>query len=151
MTATAREQQREAAMYLSRYRTAQAEARDIERRIERVRTEMMGVKGISYEGGDMPKSPSVTGDLSDYMVRIDDLIHEWQTAQIKAIDTMREISQVINSVSNDQARRVLMLYYVDGNKYPEIQKIIPCGNNACFKWRRIGLMEVYKIKMGSHE
>lgn len=145
---TAKEQQQIASEYLFRYRTAKAEVKDIEQRIDRVRSEMMGVKGISYEGGDMPKAHNVEHDLSDYIARIDGLLHDWQDAQNRALDVMREVSDTINSISNAQARRVLMLYYVDGKKYPEIQKIIPCGNNACFKWRRIGLMEVYS-KVGS--
>lgn len=145
---TAREQQQKAADYLYRYKIAKGEVKDIERRIERMRSEMMGVKGISYEGGDMPKARNTEHDLSDYIARIDGLLHDWQDAQNRALDVMREVSDTINSISNAQARRVLMLYYVDGKKYPEIQKIIPCGNNACFKWRRIGLMEVYS-KVGS--
>lgn len=147
---TAREQQQIASEYLFRYRTAKAEVKDIEQRIDRVRSEMMGVKGISYEGGDMPKAHNTEHDLSDYIARIDGLLHDWQDAQNRALDVMREVSDTINSISNAQARRVLMLYYVDGKKYPEIQKIIPCGNNACFKWRRIGLMEIYS-KLGSLE
>ena len=145
---TAREQQQKAADYLYRYKIAKGEVKDIERRIDRVRAEMMGVKGISYEDGDMPKARNTEHDLSDYIARIDGLLHDWQDAQNRALDVMREVSDTINSISNAQARRVLMLYYVDGKKYPEIQKIIPCGNNACFKWRRIGLMEVYS-KVGS--
>ena len=145
---TAREQQQIASEYLFRYRTAKAEVKDIEQRIDRVRSEMMGVKGISYEDGDMPKAHNTEHDLSDYIARIDGLLHDWQDAQNRALDVMREVSDTINSISNAQARRVLMLYYVDGKKYPEIQKIIPCGNNACFKWRRIGLMEIY-YKLGS--
>ena len=145
---TAREQQQIESEYLFRYRTAKAEVKDIEQRIDRVRSEMMGVKGISYEGGDMPKAHNTEHDLSDYIARIDGLLHDWQDAQNRALDVMREVSDTINSISNAQARRVLMLYYVDGKKYPEIQKIIPCGNNACFKWRRIGLMEIYS-KLGS--
>ena len=147
---TAREQQQKAADYLYRYKIAKGEVKDIERRIDRVRAEMMGVKGISYEGGDMPKARNTEHDLSDYIAHIDGLLHDWQDAQNRALDVMREVSDTINSISNAQARRVLMLYYVDGKKYPEIQKIIPCGNNACFKWRRIGLMEVYS-KVGSLE
>lgn len=146
---TAKERQSEAAAYLSRYRTAQAEVKDIERRIERVRSETMSVKGISYEGGDMPKAHNMEHDLSDYVVRIDDLIHDWKAAQDRAISLMREISAAINAVEHDQARRVLMLHFVDGKNYTEIQKIIPCGNNACFMWRRMGLMEIYNNKVGS--
>lgn len=145
---TAREQQQKAADYLYRYKIAKGEVKDIERRIDRVRAEMMGVKGISYEDSDMPKAHNTEHDLSDYIARIDGLLRDWQDAQNRALDVMREVSDTINSISNAQARRVLMLYYVDGKKYPEIQKIIPCGNNACFKWRRIGLMEVYS-KVGS--
>lgn len=147
---TAREQQQKAADYLYRYKIAKGEVKDIERRIDRVRAEMMGVKGISYEDGDMPKARNTEHDLSDYIARIDGLLRDWQDAQNRALDVMREVSDTINSISNAQARRVLMLYYVDEKKYPEIQKIIPCGNNACFKWRRIGLMEVYS-KVGSLE
>lgn len=145
---TVREQQQKAADYLYRYKIAKGEVKDIERRIDRVRVEMMGVKGISYDDSDMPKARNTEHDLSDYIARIDGLLRDWQDAQNRALDVMREVSDTINSISNAQARRVLMLYYVDGKKYPEIQKIIPCGNNACFKWRRIGLMEVYS-KVGS--
>lgn len=145
---TVREQQQKAADYLYRYKIAKGEVKDIERRIDRVRAEMMGGKGISYEYSDMPKARNTEHDLSDYIARIDGLLRDWQDAQNRALDVMREVSDTINSISNAQARRVLMLYYVDGKKYPEIQKIIPCGNNACFKWRRIGLMEVYS-KVGS--
>lgn len=146
---TAKEMQREAAAYLSRYKWAKEEVKDIERRIERVRSEMMGVRGISYEGGDMPHAQFQTGDLSDYVARIDDLLQDWKAAQSRAIETMREISSVVESVGHDRARRVLMLYYVDEKTYPEIQKLIPCSNGACFKWRRIGLIEVYKNKLES--
>jgi hypothetical protein len=44
---TAKEQQREAAFYLSRYQIARAEVGDIEKRIDIARSEMMGIKGIS--------------------------------------------------------------------------------------------------------
>ena len=143
---TSKEMQREAAAYLSRDKVAKAEVRDIERRIERVRSEMMGAKGISYEGGDMPKAKYRTGDLSDYIARIDDLIRDWQAAQNKALEVMREISAVINCIEHDQARRVLMLHFVDGKSYAEIEKIIPCGHNAVFAWRRKGLMEIVSKK-----
>jgi DNA-directed RNA polymerase specialized sigma24 family protein len=139
---TAREQQREAAAYLSRYRVAQSEVKDIERRIERVRNEMMGVKGIDYTGGDMPKQQNRTGDLSDYMVRIDDLIQDWKAAQDRAIAVMREVSLTIDAVQHDQARRVLMLHFVDGLKYEKIAEMVPCGIDTVYRWRRIGLSDI---------
>lgn len=146
---TAKEMQQEAAIYLSRYKMAKYEVQDIERRIERVRNEMMGVKGISYEGGDMPHAQFRTGDLSDYVARIDDLLQDWKADQIRAIETMREISSAIDAVEHDQARRVLMLHFVDGYTYEKAAEIIPCGNDAVYRYRRIGLQQVAETKVRS--
>jgi len=139
---TAKELQRESALYLSRYQIARAEVGDIEKRIERVRSEMMGVKGISYEGGDMPKAQFRTGDLSDYIARIDDLIKDWETAQVRAVELMREISETINAIDHNQARRVLMLHFVDGYSYEDIAVMIPCDVRTVFRYRAIGLRKV---------
>lgn len=139
---TVKETQQEAARYLSRYRIAQAEVKDIERRIERVRIEMMGVKGINYENGDMPKAQFRTGDLSDYIARIDDLIRDWKEAQNRALDMMLEISTAINAIDHDQARRVLMLHFVDGYEYEKISEMFPCDIRSVFRWRQIGLRKV---------
>ena len=139
---TAKELQRESALYLSRYQIARAEVGDIEKRIERVRSEMMGVKGISYDGGDMPKAQFRTGDLSDYIARIDDLIKDWETAQVRAVELMREISETINAIDHNQARRVLMLHFVDGYSYEDIADMIPCDVRTVFRYRAIGLRKV---------
>jgi DNA-directed RNA polymerase specialized sigma24 family protein len=146
---TAREAQQEAAVYLSRYRVAKAEVRDIERRIERVRNEMMGVKGIDYTGGDMPKQQNRTGDLSDYVARIDDLLQDWKAAQLRAIETMHEISSAINEVDHDQARRVLMLHFVDGYEYERIAEMVPCDLSTVYRWRRIGLRKCAKLPVNA--
>lgn len=139
---TAKEQQREAALYLSRYQVAKNEVRDVELRIERVRSEMMGVKGINYEDGDMPKAQFRTGDLSDYIARIDDLIQDWKVAQNRALDMMREISTAINAVDHDQARRVLMLHFVDGYTYEKVAEEIECEVRTIYRWRKIGLRKI---------
>ena len=141
---TAKEQQREAALYLSRYQVAKNEVKDIERRIERVRNEMMGVKGINYENGDIPKAQFRTGDLSDYVARIDDLIQDWKAAQTRALEVMREVSTAIGSVDHDQARRVLMLHFVDGATFHEISRIIKKEEMTVYRLRRIGLSEISK-------
>lgn len=140
---TARETQRTAATYLSRYKTALAECNDIEKRIQSARTDMMSVRGISYDNADMPKAQSATSDLSDYIVRIDALIREWQSARDRALDLMLEITAAINAVEHDQARRVLMLHFVDGHSYEDIAERIPCGINSVYRWRRIGLMQIH--------
>ena len=142
---TAKEMQQEAAIYLSRYRSAQGEVRDIERRIEHVRDEMMGVKGISYEGGNMPKARDVERDLSDYAAKIDDLLRGWQKARLRAIETMRDISEIIEGVEHGQARRVLMLHFIDGHTYEKAARLIPCANDTVYRYRRIGLQRAAEI------
>lgn len=142
---TAREKQSRAAIYLSRYNTARDEADDIEKRIERVREEMMSVKAVSFDNADMPKAQNHITDLSDYIVRIDNLLREWQDARHRALALMAEISAAINAVEHDQARRVLMLHFIDGMEYKDVAKEIPCGEATVYRLRRIGLMSV-KIK-----
>lgn len=139
---TAKEMQREAALYLSRYQVARAEVRDIKKRIKRVRSEMMGVKGISYEDGDMPKAHNMEHDLSDYIVHIDDLIKDWEAAQERAITVMREVSATIEAVDHDQARRVLMLHFIDGYTYEDIADEIKCDIRTVYRWRKIGLKRI---------
>ena len=145
---TAKEIQREAAAYLSRYIVAKAEVQDIECRIARVRSEMMGIKGISYESGDMPKTQFKTGDLSDYVARIDELIQDWKAAQICALETMREVSDSINKIETHSARRVLMLHFVDGYSFEKIAELTDRSLNSIYRWRRIGLMQI-KVNSGS--
>lgn len=139
---TTKEMQQEAAAYLSRYRSAKAEVCDIERRIERVRNEMMGVKGICYEDGDMPKARDVERDLSDYVAKIDDLIRGWKMVQDRALELMREISDAIIAVQHAQARRVLMLHFIDGYTYERIADMIPCDIRSVYRLRRVGLAQV---------
>lgn len=139
---TATEMQKEAAVYLSRYKTAKAEVRDIEIRIAQARNEMMRMRGIDYTGGDMPKQQNHTGDLSDYIVRIDELIQDWRGAQERAIAVMREVSAAINDVDHDRARRVLMLHFVDDHTYDQIAKEMSCDLTTVYRWRRIGLRKV---------
>ena len=139
---TSKEMQREAALYLSRYQAAKAEVKDIQRRIERAESEMMSIKGISYDGGDMPKAHNTEHDLSDYFVRIDDLLHDWETAQKKAITVMREVSATIEAVDYDQARRVLMLHFIDNYTYEEIAEIMDRSVESVHRWRRIGLAKI---------
>lgn len=139
---TSREMQREAASYLSRYQVAKAEVKDIERRIERIRSEMMGVKGIDYTCGDMPKQQNRTGDLSDYIVRIDDLIRGWEAARDRAAALMTDVSVAIDAVNHDKARRVLMLHFIDGSTYEEIAEDMQCDIRTVYRWRKIGLKKI---------
>lgn len=139
---TARETQQKAAEYLSKYRIAKAEVGDIQNRIAQAKSEMMSVRGISYEGGDMPKSPNRTGDLSDYVARIELLICQWQSAQRRQIAAMLEISRAINAVEPYESRRVLMLHFIDGKPYERIAETMHASANSVYRWRRKGLMQI---------
>ena len=96
----------------------------------------------------MPKAHNTEHDLSDYIVRIEDLIRDWQNAQARALDLVREISEAINAVDHDQARRVLMLHFIDGHPYEKSAEIMDKSENTIYRWRRIGLMKI-KVDCGS--
>ena len=70
----------------------------------------------------MPKARNTERhDLTDlHCTQIDGLTpSDWQDAQNRTLDVMREVSDTINSISNAQARRNSLLYYVDGKKHPD--------------------------------
>ena len=55
---------------------------------------------------------------------------------------MREISSTINDVDHYQARRVLMLHFVDGHSYEKVAEIMEKSGNSIYRWRRIGLIKI---------
>lgn len=55
---------------------------------------------------------------------------------------MREISTAINAVDHDQARRVLMLHFVDDHSYEKTAEIMDKSIESVYRWRRIGLSKI---------
>ena len=147
---TAREQQQIAADYLYRYKIAKGEVKDIERRIDRVRSEMMGVKGISYEGGDMPKAHN-NSDLSDFVAQLEEFEHKLFMKYEKLLGIEVDTYMTLDKLQDPDERYVLRAYYIDGLQWDQIALKVPCAERTVYDIRLRGLKSLAKILQSDAE
>lgn len=103
--------------YLQRYRAAEAECIDIDRRLKELRARYTS-RAIQYD--DMPKAHDSEHDLSEYAAELDQLEAEAKEVYAGAVRTQREIYQALRSMKDGTHRRVLELRYVDGYTFEKI-------------------------------
>jgi len=103
--------------YLQRYRAAEAECLDIDRRIQDLRSRYTA-RAIQYD--DMPKAHNSEHDLSEYAAELDQLESELKESYAEAVKIQREIYASLRSVKDGVHRRVLELRYVDGYTFEKI-------------------------------
>lgn len=103
--------------YLQRFRAAEAECLDIDRRIRELRSRYTA-RAIQYD--DMPKAHNSEHDLSEYAAELDQLEAELKVAYAEAVRIQREIYTAIKAVGDGTLRRVLELRYVDGYTWEKI-------------------------------
>lgn len=95
--------------YLLRYRDAYREAQDIERQITQLRLKYALPSAIQYS--DMPKAHNTEHDLSDYMVKLDELTDGLVSQYCKCIGIEGDILQRIDRMTDQAERQVLRLRY----------------------------------------
>lgn len=100
----------EAKQWLNRYRDASMAVKRLESQLAEVRANMDGVRAIQYS--DMPKSPSVSGDLSDAVARLSDLELQLSREKTRAAETLCKTIAVINSLQEQVHRTLLDDRYV---------------------------------------
>jgi len=103
--------------YLQRYRAAEAECLDIDRRIQELRSRYTS-RAIQYD--DMPKAHNSEHDLSEYAAELDQMEAELKVAYAEAVRIQREIYASLRSMKDGTHRRVLELRYVDGYTFEKI-------------------------------
>lgn len=103
--------------YLQRFRAAEAQCIDIDRRIKELRAKYTA-REIQYD--DMPKAHDSEHDLSEYAAELDQLEAEAKEVYAGAVRTQREIYQALRSMKDGTHRRVLELRYVDGYTFEKI-------------------------------
>lgn len=103
--------------YLQRYRAAEAECLDIDRRIQDLRSRYTA-RAIQYD--DMPKAHNSEHDLSEYAAELDQLESELKESYAEAVKIQREIYASLRSMKDGAHRRVLELRYVDGYTFEKI-------------------------------
>lgn len=98
--------------YLNQYRRAYTVVRLAASRLEQAEHDAAGIRAIIYS--DMPKSHNVERDLSDAMIKIEELANQYRDAVKENTAIMAEVSAVILAVPDETQMRLLWLRYIDG-------------------------------------
>lgn len=102
--------------YLMSYRWAKKQEERILEEIQELRMDKMFPSTVN---DGMPKG-SEQRDLSDYAVRLDELIQELKEERLRKVKRLRNIERAIKELDNEDMQTVLRLRYIDGLKWEEV-------------------------------
>lgn len=132
----------EAKQWLNRYRDASMAVKRLEAQLAEVRANMDGVRAIQYS--DMPKSQSVSGDLSDVVALVTEMEADIATRKAQAITTMREVMEVIEHVPSERQRSVLSQRYINQMEWEDIAASYPYDRSWVFRVHGAALLNVIR-------
>lgn len=102
--------------YLNGYREAKRREKRILEQIQRLRLDKMFP---CLQNDDMPHGHNQR-DLSDYAVKMDELMEELKKERLQAVDEYNEIYKTISRLENENEKEVLVRRYINGDKWEEI-------------------------------
>lgn len=104
--------------YLQQYRHIQREIEDIDRRMAQIRLKYAAPSAINYS--DMPKAHNSEHDLSDYIVKMDELTDYMISKYTRLRGIEVDIYMRVDRMENQKERELLRYRYIDGMTWTEI-------------------------------
>ena len=104
--------------YLHQYRNIQREIEDIDRRMAQIRLKYAAPSAINYS--DMPKAHNSEHDLSDYIVKMDELTDYMISKYTRLRGIEVDIYMRVDRMENQRERELLRFRYIDGMTWTEI-------------------------------
>lgn len=98
------------------YRWAKKQEERILEEIQALRMDKMFPSAVN---DGMPKG-SEQRDLSDYAVKLDELIQELKEERLEKVKRLRNIEKSIRELQNEDAQMIMRLRYIDGLKWEEV-------------------------------
>lgn len=129
--------------FLSRYKDAERELRDIEERREALIAKYALPSAIQYSG--MPKAKGPGGDLSVMSVKLEEYEQDLAAKYNKLLAVEKEIYDTVERMTNSTSKLVLKAYYIDGKPWREIADMVPCTQRTVYKHREKAIKEIIKI------
>ena len=102
--------------YLMSYRWAKKQEERILEEIQELRMDKM-FPSVVNDG--MPKG-SEQRDLSDYAVKLDELIQELKKERLEKVRKLKNIEKSIRDLNSEDAQTIMRLRYIDGLKWEEV-------------------------------
>jgi DNA-directed RNA polymerase specialized sigma subunit len=104
--------------YLQQYRHIQREIEDIDRRMAQLRLKYAAPSAINYS--DMPKAHNTEHDLSDYIVKMDELTDYMISKYTRLRGIEVDIYMRVDRMENQKERELLRYRYIDGMTWTAI-------------------------------
>ena len=104
--------------YLQQYRHIQREIEDIDKRMAQIRLKYAAPSAINYS--DMPKAHNSEHDLSDYIVKMDELTDYMISKYTRLRGIEVDIYMRVDRMENQRERELLRYRYIDGMTWTEI-------------------------------
>ena len=104
--------------YLQQYRHIQREIEDIDRRMAQLRLKYAAPSAINYS--DMPKAHNSEHDLSDYIVKMNELTNYMISKYTRLRGIEVDIYMRVDRMENQKERELLRFRYIDGMTWTEV-------------------------------
>lgn len=115
--------------FLLNYQSAGRRLSALRMQLKALKNEEYSLRGINYEGGDMPKGHSQT-DLSDVVIKFREEEDKLRTQIAEAIDMQHAVIDVINAQEDATEQMVLTCKYIRGMQWKEISAEIGLNSNS---------------------
>lgn len=120
--------------YLEYVRSLNVRLRIKEDRIEQLRKDICTLQAIDYSKDKI--SGTNSSDISDKIIRLDELISKTYTEWDTLIDEREKAETLISSLINVYERRILQLRYVYCKSWSEVEHIINLSHVQTFRLHR---------------
>jgi len=127
----------EACAFLEQVKESEQRVQQLEMRIENLR---MLTTDTSVHLSDMPHTPSPDQQkLLTLLANIDELERELEQAKQEMQKVRMSVGSTICQIEDPLIQRILLLRYLYGNTWSEIQKALPCSNSTIYRFRDEGV------------
>lgn len=123
--------------YLLEYRKAEERAKKIEEQINELRAKYALPSAIQYS--DMPKAHNTEHDLSDFMVKLDELTDYLVKAYTKCVGLKVDVLKRLDCMEKDTEKELLWMLYIDGMEWKEVIEIMPYSERHIYRLHGLAL------------
>ena len=116
--------------YLLKYQAARRRAERIERQIRELKEKYSLPSAIQYS--DMPKSPNVEHDLSEYAAKLDELVGYLVKTYSVCIGIEGDILKRLDSMEDETERELLRMRYIKMMDWKEIITCMPYSERSVY-------------------
>ena len=105
--------------FLCEYKSAQRRLKALRMQLDALKIEKYSIKGLSYEGGDMPRGHNQS-DVADLLIKLQERATKLKRQIANAIEIQNRVVDVINRQDDAMELIVLTCKYVKGMAWKEI-------------------------------